>query len=98
MQTIPFTELRYRLAETIRTVEATQEPLILSRRGKAKAVLMSYAQYQRLTAPTFDLGAAIAAWRADFGPRPEDPDDDPYLHVRDLSPERPPERPFRWPE
>ena len=95
MQTIPFTEIRDRLAETIRTIEATQEPLILSRRDKAKAVLMSYAQYQRLTAPTFDLGAAIAEWRADFGPRPGDPDDDdPYAHVRDRSPERP----FRWPE
>ena len=60
MQTIPFTELRDRLAETIRTVEATQEPLILSRRGKPKAVLMSYAQFQRLTAATDSLIAAIA--------------------------------------
>ena len=60
MQSLLFTELRDRLAGAIRTIEATQEPLNLSRRGKAKAVSMSCAQYQRLTAPTFDLGAAIA--------------------------------------
>ena len=94
MQTIPFTELRDHLAETMRTVETTQEPLILSRRGKAKAVLMSYAQYQQLTAAPFDLGAAIAEWRAEFGPRPEDAQDDPYARVRDPSPERP----FEWAE
>ena len=47
-----------------------------------------------LTAAPFDLGAAIAEWRAEFGPRPEDAQDDPYAHVRDLSPERP----FDWAE
>ena len=82
MQTIPFNELRSQLARTLREIEANQESVVISRRGKAAAVLMSYAQYEQLGKPPFDLAAAIDDWRARHGPAPSDPDDDPWADVR----------------
>ena len=51
MQTIPFNELRAHLAQVLDAVEAGQEPVVISRRGKAAAVLVSCAQYERLDRP-----------------------------------------------
>lgn len=87
MQTIPFNELRAHLAQTLREVEATREPVVISRRGKAAAVLMSWAQYERLREPEFDLGAALDAWRAGAAAgAAESDDDDPWAAVRDADP------------
>ena len=47
--TIPFTDLRAHLAETLRALEQAAEPVFISRRGEPAAVLMSLAQYRRLT-------------------------------------------------
>lgn len=89
MQTIPFNELRAHLAQTLREVEAARDPVVISRRGKAAAVLMSWEQYRRLTDPPFDLGAALDAWRAAHAPQagePDEPGDDPWAGVRDADP------------
>ena len=89
MQTIAFNELRAHLAATLRDVETRQEPVVISRRGKATAVLMSYAQYEQLGKRPFSLAAALEAWRAGHGPADDAPDDDPFADVRDTSPGRP---------
>ena len=48
--TIAFTDLRTHLAETLRALDQAAEPVFISRRGEPAAVLMSLAQYRRLTA------------------------------------------------
>ena len=88
MRTIAFNELRARLAATLRDIEVRQQPVVISRRGKATAVLMSYAQYERLGKRPFSLAAAIDEWRAEHGPAGDEPDDDPFADVRDPSPGR----------
>jgi prevent-host-death family protein len=55
--TIPFTDLRARLAETLRALKQASEPLFISRRGEPAAVLMSVAQHRLLT------GQAQGHWR-----------------------------------
>ena len=94
MQTIAFNQLRAHLAATLRDIEVRQEPVVISRRGKATAVLMSYAQYEQLGKRPFSLAAALDGWRAEHGPADDEPDDDPFANVRDLSPGRS----FDWPE
>ena len=83
MQTIPLNELRAHLAQTLHKVEASQEPIVISRRGKAAAVLMSYAQYEQFGKPPFDLAAAIDEWRATHGPDSSDLDDNIWAGIRD---------------
>lgn len=85
MQTIPFNELRAHLAQVLDAVEAGQEPVVISRRGKAAAVLVSCAQYERLDRPGFDLTLAIDAWRAAHRPDAQGGSDDPWAAVRDRS-------------
>ena len=49
MQSIPFSEARAHLAETLRFVENSDHPLLISRRNQNVGVLMSIKQYEQLT-------------------------------------------------
>lgn len=82
MRTIPFNALRAQLARTLREVEAGREPIVISRRGRAAAVLTSYAQCEQLGKPPFDAAAAIDDWRATHGPSSSDRDDGPWADMR----------------
>lgn len=98
MQTIPFSEVRARLADTLRVLAHSEEPVFISRRGEPAAVLLSVAHYQRLTsAPTQDSWSALQAWRTrhamDAAPADEA---DPFTDVRDRSPDG--GRDFTWPD
>ncbi|WP_459570365.1 type II toxin-antitoxin system Phd/YefM family antitoxin [Cupriavidus sp. 8B] len=63
MQTIPFSEARAHLADALRDVEREQEPLLISRRGQAAAVLMSWAQYRQLAGSSYGFLARLMEWR-----------------------------------
>lgn len=65
MHTIPFSEARTRLAETLSSLDEGGEPVLISRRGQATAVLMSVAQYERLLAQGDGPAARLQAWRAE---------------------------------
>jgi prevent-host-death family protein len=92
--TIAFTDLRTHLAETLRALDQAAEPVFISRRGEPAAVLMSLAQYRRLTAQADGPLARLQAWRqahpahAD-GPAAGEPSStDPWADVRDRHPGR----------
>ena len=95
MDSIPYSDVRAHLANTLKQLQARDEPVYISRRGAPAAVLMSVAQYQRLTAaPENNLWSALCAWRernADYLNSPE-AEEDPFANVRDRSPDggRPP--------
>lgn len=95
MDSIPYSEVRAHLAATLKRLEVREEPIYISRRGEPAGVLMSVAQYQRLTAGAGNgFWAALCAWRerhADYLASPE-AEDDPFADVRDRSPDggRPP--------
>lgn len=90
MQTIPFSDLRTHLAETLRALERGTEPMVISRRGEPAAVLMSMAQYRQLLGQVDGPAARLAAWRArTLTPGAHEPEDDPWADVRDRSPGRP---------
>ena len=84
MQEIPFSQARAHLADTLRRVEIANEPALISRRGQAAAVLMSVAQFQRLSGPSQDFAGQLRAWRQQYLAVP----DDPWAGVRDRSPGR----------
>lgn len=88
MQSIPFTDIRAHLADTLRELEGSNEPVFISRRGQPTAVLMSMAQYQRLTGPQEGFGAALRRWREAYAAEmAEVPDDfDPFANLRDSDP------------
>lgn len=89
--TIPFTDLRARLAETLRALEQASEPVFISRRGEPAAVLMSVAQYRRLTGQAQGPLARLAAWRgwhAAAGDDEASDDADVWAEVRDWWPSR----------
>lgn len=66
MQTLPFSEVRAQLADALRGVEAG-EPVVISRRGQAAGVLMSFAQYQQLGGGT-GFADQLARWRLEYAP------------------------------
>lgn len=80
MQTIPFSEARAHLADTLRELETTQTPLLISRRGKAAGVLISPTQYQQLLGTPKGFAARLVQWRKDYAQVAEI---DPYAQVRD---------------
>lgn len=65
MQTLPFSEARAQFAEALRSVEAGNEPVLISRRGQAAGVLMSVEQYRELGG---DHGfiASLQRWRDEY--------------------------------
>jgi len=98
MLSVPFTEVRAHLADTLREVESGQEPVLISRRGQTAGVLMSWAQYRRLTEGASDFEAALERWRAECLPEPrseleETPEADPFANLRDPDPGRT----YDWP-
>jgi prevent-host-death family protein len=92
MHTLPFTEARAHLADTLREVEATDTPVLISRRGQTAGVLMSWAQYRRLQTGTAGFSARLTQWRAEcLAPEAgtgleEEPD--PFADLRDPGPGR----------
>lgn len=92
MHSLPFSEARAHLADTLREVEATDTPVLISRRGQTAGVLMSWAQYRRLQTGTTGFSARLTQWRAEClapeaGTRRED-EPDPFADLRDPSPGR----------
>jgi prevent-host-death family protein len=81
MQTIPFSEARAHLADTLRTLETTQTPLLISRRGKAAGILMSPAQYQQLVGAPKGFASRLAQWRTDYAQVMAEPD--PFVTLRE---------------
>ena len=66
MRTIPFSEARAQLADVLRGVEAGDSPMVISRRGQASGVLMSFAQYQQLSGEGQGFGDRLDGWRAKY--------------------------------
>ena len=46
--TLPITEVKARLPELVTGVEEREEEIIVTRKGKPAAVLVNYAEYERL--------------------------------------------------
>jgi prevent-host-death family protein len=89
MQTIPFSQARAQLASTLQQVTQSGEPTTISRRGQSAAVVMSIAQYERMSGGAENFSNRLAAWRAvHIGENSVAVDDDPWAQVRDLSPGR----------
>lgn len=92
MHTIPFSEARAHLAEALSTLDQGGEPVLISRRGQAAAVLMSVAQYQRLLAHGDGPAARLRAWRAEnadaLAADAAAHEPDPWADVRDRRPTR----------
>ena len=66
MQTLPFSEARAQLADVLRRVEVGLEPVLISRRGTAAGVLMSFEQYQRLGGDATGFAARLKHWRDEY--------------------------------
>lgn len=81
MQTIPFSEARAHLAEALRGVEVAQEPLMISRRGQAAGVLMSWSYYRQLIGSSSGFSARLAEWRKECGGG-EDDEGNPFEQLR----------------
>jgi prevent-host-death family protein len=87
MQQIPLSQARANLADTLRRVESGTEPALISRRGEPAAVLMSLAQYRRLSGASQDFAGLLGGWRQHYL-GDDAPADDPWADVRDPSPGR----------
>lgn len=81
MHTLPLTDVRAHLADTLREAENAQEPVVISRRGQPAGVLMSWTQYQRLAAEHEGFAARLQRWRAEHAGG--DDSGDPFADVRD---------------
>lgn len=87
MQHIPLSQARANLADTLRSVEVGNEPAMISRRGEPAAVLMSLAQYRRLSGAAQDFAGLLDGWRQHYL-KDDVAADDPWAGVRDPSPGR----------
>jgi len=89
MNSIPYSDLRAHLAETLKQLEVREEPLFISRRGEHAAVLMSVAQFERLQRGQGGFGQALLAWRerhaAELAAEADEAWQDPFADVRDRS-------------
>lgn len=87
MNSIPYSDLRAHLAETLKQLEVREEPLFISRRGEHAAVLMSVAQFERLQRGQGGFGQALLAWRerhaAELAAEDDESWQDPFADVRD---------------
>lgn len=81
MLTVPFSEARAHLADTLREVEHSQQPVLISRRGDAAGVLMSLAQYRQLSGGATGFATRLAQWRADNASAPAEVDE--FADLRD---------------
>lgn len=90
MQSMPFSEVRANLAETLLRVETSQEPLLISRRGEAAGVLLSPVQYQQLAGAPADFASRLSQWRAQYQPTIDVADPFAYVRAKDNG------RDFSW--
>jgi prevent-host-death family protein len=94
METIPCSELRAHLAETIKQLEVRDEPVFIARCGEPVAVLMSVAQHHRIAGgQKTGFAAALESWRQRYQAELEEEDRsgayvDPFADVRDRAPPR----------
>lgn len=93
MQSIPFSQARAHLADTLSRVALSSEPTLISRRGHAAAVLMSMPQFERLSGPAKGFADRLKAWRATSLAEIVESTNatdttDPWAQVRDASPGR----------
>lgn len=91
MDSVPYSEVRAHLAETLKQLELREEPIYISRRGEPAAVLMSVAQFERLQNRSDGPAARMLAWRARHAQELEawKHEPDPWADVRDRRPSRP---------
>jgi prevent-host-death family protein len=80
MQSIPFTEARAHLAETLRSVENSDRPLLISRRNQNVGVLMSIKQYEQLNHSPASFSERLTQWRETHAQTEEV---DPFTDVRE---------------
>lgn len=93
MHTIPFSEARAQLADVLRGVESGEAPMLISRRGHASGVLMSYTQYQQLSGEALGFADRLQAWRAQYlAADASEHHTNPFADVRQLDEPRP----FAW--
>ena len=89
MDSIPYSQIRAHLAETLKKLEVREEPVYISRRGEPAGVLMSVAQYQRLREGQGGFGQAMLAWRerhaAALAAETNESWPDPFADIRDRS-------------
>lgn len=90
MDSIPYSQMRAHLAETLKQLQVREEPVFISRRGEPAAVLMSVAQYRRLQGGQKDFFSALVAWRERYATELEETarsgiSADPFADVRDRS-------------
>lgn len=84
MQSIPFSEARAHLAETLHRVEFGTEPILISRRGQATGVLMSVQQFRQLSAPSTSFSARLSQWRLEhLADVAQSGEENPFEQVRD---------------
>ena len=84
MQFIPFSEARAQLANVLRGVESGDAPLVISRRGQASGVLMSFAQYQQLTGECVGFADCLDDWRTKYLAQDMHHEVKPFDSVRQL--------------
>ena len=88
MKTIPFSEARAHLAETLQQVQESRGPLLISRRGKGGAVLVSVETWKALaSSPVAGFAEALIEWRAHYAVEPE-PAAAEFENLRDHTPGR----------
>lgn len=63
MQTLSFAQARAQLAEVLRSVEAGQPPVVISRRGQAAGVLMSSEQFRQFNTQATGFAGRMNRWR-----------------------------------
>jgi prevent-host-death family protein len=80
MQSIPFTEARAHLAETLRSVENSDLPLLISRRSQNVGVLMSIKQYEQLTHTPASFSERLTHWRENHA---QTEAADPFANIRE---------------
>ena len=93
MKTIPFSEARAHLAETLQRVQESRDPLLISRRGKGGAVLVSVESWDAVTSsPTAGFAEALSDWRARYLVEPIETVEGEFEDLRD----RTTGRDFSW--
>ena len=89
MKTIPFSEARAHLAETLQKVQESRDPLLISRRGKGGAVLVSMETWDALaSSPVAGFAEALTEWRAHYAVEPESTHEKEFENLRDETPGR----------
>lgn len=93
MKSIRFSEARAHLAETLQRVHESRAPLLITRRGKDGAVLVSVEAWDAINAsPTVGFAEALRDWRAEYAVESSVSPEDEF----DVQRDRTPGRDFSW--